>query len=139
MNKSFKVKSYSGALLAFAIAIPSKPTCTSVTLSTPFLIQASNSLFLIRRDAFATSGVSIPAPEQNNLIPPPVPVDSTLGAGLPVFFANCSATAVEKGYTVEEPTISILSRAWAAVAEKAKPAAMTRTSCFMYKLQAKHL
>ena len=49
------------------------------------------------------SGKPSPEPEQNSLMPPPVPSDSTLGALRPVFLEKFSATRVEKGNTVEEP------------------------------------
>ena len=87
--------------------MPSKPTKTSVMSVTPFFMQRSNSLDLIRRDAFVISGVSIPSPLQKSFMPPPVPVDSIFGVGFPVFFPYVSATTVENGNTVEDPTISI--------------------------------
>jgi hypothetical protein len=59
------------------------------------------------------SGVASPTPEQNSLMPPPVPVLSTTGVFRPDFWPNCSATAVENGNTVDEPTIRIWSRACA--------------------------
>jgi len=43
-------------------------------------------------------------------MPPPEPVDSIFGALKPVERPKRSATTVANGYTVEEPTISILSR-----------------------------
>ena len=44
------------------------------------------------------SGNCAPTPAQNNFMPAPVPVDSTIGALKPAFLrANCSATAVVKG------------------------------------------
>ncbi len=61
-------------------------------------------------------------PAQNSFMPPPVPVDSTTGVFVPEDLPNCSATAVVKGYTVEEPTMRIWSRAWAAPV-RARPAA----------------
>ena len=65
------------------------------------------------REALAMSGKSTPVPEQNSLMPPPVPVDSTLGVlNLPPR-PKFSATAVEKGKTVEEPTMLMVSRAMA--------------------------
>ena len=70
-------------------------------------VQFSFSLDFIARLAFVTSGCSSPIPEQNNFAPPPVPVDSITGALKSVFFANLSATIVEKGNTVDEPTIDI--------------------------------
>ena len=53
------------------------------------------------------SGCRTPTPEQNSLRPPPEPVLSTTGVLNPVDLPNCSATAVENGKTVEEPTIRI--------------------------------
>ena len=51
------------------------------------------------------SGCCTPTPLQKSLMPPPVPVLSTLGVlNLPAR-PNCSATVVVKGYTVEEPTM----------------------------------
>src|SRR3546814_19465106 len=68
------------------------------------------------------SGWPTPTPAQNSLKPPPVPVDSTTGVlKLPVL-PNCSATAVENGNTVLEPTMRIWSRASAAEAAKASDA-----------------
>jgi len=40
-------------------------------------------------------------------MPPPDPVDSILGVLNLVFLPKVSATTAEKGYTVDEPTISI--------------------------------
>src|SRR5262245_43385081 len=76
------------------------------------------------RDALLISGSSTPTPAQNSLKPPPVPVDSTTGVlNLPIL-PNCSATAVEKGNTVLDPTMRIWSRAsaWPAKASKARAA-----------------
>ena len=86
---------------------------------TPFSAHCCNSLSLIFLEAFAISGVSIPNPEQNNFNPPPVPVDSTTGVGTLPFLPNSSATADEKGYTVDEPTILIWSLALKVVTNKA--------------------
>ena len=60
------------------------------------------------------SGNCGPTPLQNSLMPPPVPVLSTFGVlNLPPR-PNCSATVVVNGYTVEEPTMLMESRAdWA--------------------------
>src|SRR5688572_792951 len=55
-------------------------------------------------------------------MPPPVPVDSTTGVLPTPDLPNCSATAVVKGYTVEEPTMRIWSRATAASANAKAPA-----------------
>jgi len=76
-----------------------------VILSTPFDAQSSTSLFLMRREEFVISGVSMPLPEQNNFKPPPEPVDSIFGVLNFVFLPNVSATTVAKGYTVDEPTM----------------------------------
>ena len=58
-------------------------------------------------DAFVTSGCSVPTPAQNNLAPPPVPVDSITGVLNLPDEPNLSATIVAYGNTVEEPTILI--------------------------------
>jgi hypothetical protein len=55
------------------------------------------------------SGWFAPTPEQNSLAPPPEPVDSIVGVLKVVVLPNFSATVVAKGYTVDEPTILILS------------------------------
>jgi hypothetical protein len=60
---------------------------------TPFLLQSSHSDFFMAREAPVRSGNFSPMPWQKIFMPPPVPVDSTTGACLPVFFANSSATA----------------------------------------------
>ncbi|AHI88557.1 hypothetical protein CCNA_03954 [Caulobacter vibrioides NA1000] len=68
------------------------------------------------------SGNFSPAPPQNILMPPPVPSASMRGDFLPVFLAKFSATRVENGNTVEEPTAQIWSRAawaWSATASRA--------------------
>jgi len=59
---------------------------------------------LMALDAFVTEGEFGPIPAQNNFIPPPVPVDSTIGVANLPSLPNLSATTVVKGYTVEEPT-----------------------------------
>ena len=79
----------------FENASPSLPTTNSVN-ATPFFSQVAASLSLIALDAFVISGCSKPIPAQNNFIPPPEPVDSTIGAGFPCC-ANFSATIVENG------------------------------------------
>jgi hypothetical protein len=56
-------------------------------------------------------------PLQNNFIPPPVPVDSITGVLNPSL-PNLSATTVENGYTVEDPTIEIWSLACAVIVIK---------------------
>src|SRR5690606_21353697 len=84
-----------------------------------------------RRDALAMSGCRTPRPTQNSFRPPPVPVLSTTGVLNFVVFPNCSATAVAKGRTVDEPTMRIWSRASAAPApasaEMAAAAPRSRT------------
>jgi len=91
--------------LAEAKAIPSRPTCNSMISDTLFAAQVSNSETFIRREAWAISGVLGLTPEQNSLIPLPVPVDSISGERDPGFDrAKFSATTLAKGYTVEEPT-----------------------------------
>jgi hypothetical protein len=57
------------------------PTGTSMILLTPFARQDSTSLGLMRRDALVMSGKFWPTPLQNNFMPAPVPVDSTIGEG----------------------------------------------------------
>ena len=64
-----------------------------MTLSTPLAAQASNSDSRIAREAPVMSGCPVPTPPQKICMPPPVPVDSTTGAALPVAALNCSATA----------------------------------------------
>ena len=86
-----------GPAFDWAIDSPSKPTLISMMPLTPFLVQSSNSLFLMRREAFETSGWPTPTPAQNSLKPPPVPVDSTTGVLPAPDLPNCSATAVVKG------------------------------------------
>ena len=44
---------------------------------------------------------------QNSFMPPPDPVLSTTGVLKSLVLPNCSATADEKGNTVEEPTMRI--------------------------------
>ena len=74
------------------------PIWISVTALTPLAAQFLTSDALIRREALAMSGYCSPTPEQNSLMPPPVPVDSMTGGfmlGLPR--ASRSATAVANG------------------------------------------
>ena len=75
---------------------PSMPTLISTMSVTPFFLQSSNSPFFMAREAFVMSGWPTPTPAQNNFMPPPVPVDSTIGVLLPAR-PNCSATAVVNG------------------------------------------
>src|SRR5687768_15101241 len=83
---------------------------------TPFFWQAAYSFAFMRREALATSGNCGPTPLQNSLMPPPVPVLSTFGVLNFPPRPNCSATVVVNGYTVEEPTMLIESRAACACA-----------------------
>ena len=62
-------------------------------LSTPFAVQVSYSESCIAREAPVMSGCSGPTPPQKICMPPPVPVNSTTGAAMPVMPANCSDTA----------------------------------------------
>src|SRR3982751_2534681 len=87
----------------------------------PFLAQVCSPAGLMRRDAFAMSGNCGPTPLQNSLRPPPVPVLSTLGVlNLPPR-PNCSATVVVNGYTVDDPTMLMESRADCAFARALMP------------------
>ena len=52
-------------------------------------------------------------------MPPPEPVLSILGVFMPVSLPKFSATTVEKGYTVDDPTTLIWSLAWTVI-EKSK-------------------
>src|SRR3546814_20364142 len=64
-------------------------------------------------------------------MPPPVPVDSTTGAGNSPARPKFSATAVVNGNTVEEPTIVIWLRDWAfAAPASATVATAARRSVF---------
>tara|TARA_E500000178_G_scaffold1931_1_gene2149 strand:+ start:9724 stop:10008 length:285 start_codon:yes stop_codon:yes gene_type:complete len=74
----------------------------------------------MRRDEFVMSGKFVPMPEQNNFIPPPEPVDSTFGVGFSLLRPYRSATTVENGYTVDEPTIAIVSLAETRLAAASK-------------------
>jgi hypothetical protein len=85
-------------------------------------------------DAFVTDGEFGPTPAQNNFIPPPVPVDSTIGVAYLVPLPNLSATTVVKGYTVDEPTTLIwFVAAWASDENKTT-AQINCTSFFIYFL-----
>ena len=100
-----------GPPVASAKAIPSSPTWISTTSFTPFLAQSSYSDSFIRREALAMSGYCAPTPAQNSFMPAPVPVDSTIGAGIAgLALARLSATALANGRTVDEPTARTLSR-----------------------------
>src|SRR5262245_37944742 len=98
---------------------------------TPFLAQVSISESLILREALLMSGESTPTPAQKSLKPPPVPVDSTTGVlNLPTL-PNCSATAVENGNTVLDPTMRISSRACASPARASVASAARVMAYFM--------
>jgi len=65
---------------------------------------------LIGREALIKSGNSKPTPSQKILKPFVVPVDSTNGVGVLIFFKSCtransSETAARKGEIVDEPTM----------------------------------
>ena len=92
--------------LEFASTIPSKPIFASIGVI-PLAAHFSASDDLIRLEALVISGVLSPTPAQNNFIPPPDPVDSTTGVLNAVDFPKRSATVVENGKTVDEPTILI--------------------------------
>ena len=115
-NSCSRVSSKTGASMALATTMPSYPTTDSTMSVTPFSLQSFHSLAFIRRDAFVMSGWPVPTPAQNSFSPPPDPVDSTTGVGNSVVLPNCSATAVENGKTVDDPTMRIWSRASAAPA-----------------------
>ena len=72
---------------------------------TPFDAQVVTSDSLMAREEFVTSGKSTPTPSQNSFRPPPEPVDSTFGVLNSVLRPKRSATTVENGYTVDEPTM----------------------------------
>ena len=76
---------------------PSIPTGNSMTFFAPFFAQSAYSLAFIAREALTASGNCSPTPLQNNLIPPPVPVDSTITLVPALARWNSSATAVVKG------------------------------------------
>src|SRR6202008_4967549 len=96
---------------------------TTSTMSVTLLAwQRSYSDPFMRRDELAISGKPVPTPSQNSLMPDPDPVDSTIGVGKLVLAPNCSATVVENGKTVEDPTMRI-SRAHAAPAPTATASA----------------
>jgi len=84
------------------------------------------------REAPVRSGWPSPTPPQKIFMPPPVPVDSTTGAGLPVVFENSSATAWVNGNTVDEPTILIWSRASAVPAIAAMATAVAAVSDILF-------
>ena len=112
-HSCFLVRFSFGPFTEFAKAIPSLPTLNSMN-HTPFLSHNLSSFSLMALDAFVTEGEFGPIPAQNNFIPPPVPVDSTIGVANLPSLPNLSATTVVKGYTVEEPTTLIwFVAAWA--------------------------
>jgi hypothetical protein len=57
------------------------------------------------RDELLMSGKPTPMPSQNSFSPPPDPVDSTFGVLKLVLRPKRSATIVESGYAVDEPTM----------------------------------
>ncbi len=65
-------------------------------------------------------------PPQKIFMPPPVPVDSTMGDAEPVRFTKFSATAWVYGNTVDDPTMRISSRAMVGEAKAKVMAAMER-------------
>jgi hypothetical protein len=111
-----------------ASTMPSNPILISVIDVTPFFVQVSNSVLVMAREALEMSGCCVPTPAQNSRMPPPVPVDSTIGALRPEVRANCSATVVVNGNTVEEPTARIWSRACCASAITGTPRARAATA-----------
>ncbi len=94
-----------GPVDTLAMTMPSKPIGNSRMSRTPLVWHSAYSLGNIRRDAPVISGRSMPTPEQKSCMPPPVPVDSTTGVGKSVRAPKLSATAVENGKTVDEPTM----------------------------------
>src|SRR5215510_7050145 len=94
----------------------------------------------MRREALAMSGNCGPTPLQKSLMPPPVPVLSTLGVLNTPCRPNCSATVVVNGYTVDEPTMVMESRAdWAcdaALAAQMAPATREEMRCLRVTLLA---
>src|SRR3546814_18690828 len=66
-------------------------------LVTPFCWHFSNSDAFIAREAPVMSGCCSPTQPQNSCMPPPVPVDSTTGAGNSPARPKFSATAVDIG------------------------------------------
>ncbi len=98
---------------------------------TPFFAQVSNSLAFILLLALVISADLSSLLPQNIFIPPPVPVDSTIGVAIPFTVApNSSAIAEENGYTVLDPTILILSSA-TTLEVSAKTAANAKTVFFI--------
>ena len=63
----------------------------------------------IWREALTIDGSVGPMARQKVLKPPPVPLVSTIGAGWSEIAPNCSAAVVEKGATVDDPTMRIFS------------------------------
>lgn len=90
---------------ALPTMMPSNPIGISVIAVTPLSWQSWYSLAFIPREAPVMSGKPRPTPAQNRFMPPPVPVASTTGVGYSVFAPKFSATVVENGKTVEEPTM----------------------------------
>jgi hypothetical protein len=81
-------------------------------------------------DAFVTDGVIIVIPAQNSFIPPPVPVDSTMGVLYPLDLPKRSATTVVNGYTVDEPT-TLIGNDWARTVDVNKTAHKVVISFFI--------
>src|SRR3546814_2529462 len=63
---------------------------------TPFLAQSSYSDFFMAREAPVMSACPVPMPWQKIFMPPPVPVDSTTGAFMPLALENSSAARSEE-------------------------------------------
>src|SRR6056300_1287354 len=132
-HSCFLVRLSFGPFTEFAKAMPSLPTLNSMN-DTPLFSHNFTSLSLMALDAFVTEGEFGPIPAQNNFIPPPVPVDSTIGVACLPFLPNLSATTVVKGYTVEEPTTLIwFVAAWASDENKTTAQSIC-TSFFIYFL-----
>ena len=67
-------------------------------------------------------------------MPPPVPVDSMIGAGKPLVCAKRSITIEVKGKTVDEPTMRISSRACAVPANAIVATPASRMVFFIIRL-----
>ncbi len=86
-----------GWSLAWIRVSPSIPTASSMTFLAPALAQSAYSDAFIGREALTMSGKLLPTPEQNNLMPAPVPVDSTIALLPGLARWNASEIAVVKG------------------------------------------
>src|SRR5210317_2086164 len=95
-HSCFLVTLIFGPSTELAKAMPSLPTLNSMN-DTPFFSHNLASLSLMALDALVTEGEFGPIPAQNNFIPPPVPVDSTIGVPCLLSLPNLSATTVVKG------------------------------------------